>query len=135
LLHDVGKLVLAANFGGQYREVVRLAETGEITLAEAERQSFQATHADVGGYLLGLWGLPVPVVEAIALHHSPEQSTTPEFSPLSAVHVANALVQELRPSGLQALPAINLSYLELLGLSGRLEGWRRALREASQPDA
>jgi len=135
LLHDVGKLVFAANFGGQYRQVVRLAETGEITLAEAERQSFQATHADVGGYLLGLWGLPVPVVEAIALHHSPEQSTTPAFSPLSAVHVANALVQELRPSGLQALPAINLSYLELLGLSGRLEGWRRALREASQPDA
>jgi len=31
---------------------------------EAEREIFGSTHAEAGGYLLGLWGLPVPVVEA-----------------------------------------------------------------------
>jgi hypothetical protein len=42
---------------------------GDAAMAEAERLVFCADHAEVGGYLLGLWGLPVPVVEAIALHH------------------------------------------------------------------
>ena len=35
--------------------------------AAAETRVFGSDHGDVGGYLLGLWGLPVPVVEAIAL--------------------------------------------------------------------
>ena len=111
--------------------MIRYAEITCCTLADAEQQIFSTTHADVGGYLLGLWGLPVPVVEAVALHHRPEQAAVQPFSPLTAVHVANALVQELRPGALKALPApLNVSYLDQAGLSARLDGWRRMLREA-----
>ena len=34
-------------------------------------------HAEVGAYLLGLWGLPVPVVEAVAHHHAPATRVAP----------------------------------------------------------
>jgi HD-like signal output (HDOD) protein len=33
---------------------------------DAERELFGATHAEVGAWLLGIWGLPVPIVEAMA---------------------------------------------------------------------
>ena len=88
MLHDAGKVVLAANFAPQYVEAMRLARTNNLELLAAEEQVFGANHAAVGGYLLGLWGLPVPVVEAIALHHNPARSLNRTFSPLTAVHVA-----------------------------------------------
>src|SRR5439155_19134618 len=86
MLHDSGKLVLAANFTRQFNQVLELAWGEKLGQAAAEQQVFGATHAEVGGYLLGLWGLPVPVVEAIALHHCPGRSTQKCFSPLTAVH-------------------------------------------------
>ena len=38
---------------------------------EAEQLLFGFTHAEVGAYLLGLWGLPPAAVEAVAFHHEP----------------------------------------------------------------
>ena len=71
LLHDTGKLILASNFAEPYAQAVRRAREKRIDLTMLEQQMFGATHADVGGYLLGLWGLPVPVVDAIALFSLP----------------------------------------------------------------
>ena len=41
--------------------------------AAAEREIFGVTHAEVGAYLLGLWGIPFPIVEAVAFHHRPNE--------------------------------------------------------------
>jgi HD-like signal output (HDOD) protein len=72
LLHDAGKAALAFNFPQEYAQALRDPVDGEVDRLGAEQRAFGASHADVGGYLLGLWGLPVPVVEAIALHHQPQ---------------------------------------------------------------
>jgi HD-like signal output (HDOD) protein len=123
LLHDAGKAALAFNFPDQYGAVMRqVAANGGDPLA-AEHDTFGANHADVGGYLLGLWGLPTPVVEAIALHHHPAESKNQSFSPLTAVHVANTLTQASGPG----TPALDMNYLERLQLAGRLDSWREAL--------
>jgi HD-like signal output (HDOD) protein len=129
LLHDIGKLVLAVNLPGEYAEAMRLAHSG-LELPLAELQVFGANHADVGGYLIGLWGLPVPVVEAVALHHSPSRATQPTFSPLTGVHAANVLEWE-RPHSANGVPAPHLddNYLGLVGVSSRLAAWRQALAE------
>ena len=50
-----------------------------------------ASHAEVGAYLLGLWGLPYPVIEAVAHHHAPERSGARQFDVLAALAVAVAL--------------------------------------------
>ena len=93
MLHDIGKLVLAVNLPNEYTEATRLSQSG-LELPLAETQVFGANHADVGGYLIGLWGLPVPVVEAVALHHFPSRSTQTVFSPLTSIHVANVMEWE-----------------------------------------
>ena len=90
---------------------------------------FGSTHAEVAGYLFGLWGLPVPVVEAIALHHTPEAAGHRRFDVITAVHVANALVPRPDQTGLEPpLEGLNLDYLQALGLEGRVPGWQTAVQ-------
>lgn len=123
LLHDAGKAALAFNFPDQYGKILQQASHSDARLLLAEQENFGANHADVGGYLLGLWGLPTPVVEAIALHHRPSLSEGDSFSPLTAVHVADAFIHAHG----SAEPAVDAPYLERLRLTDRLAGWRDEL--------
>ncbi len=75
-----------------------LAQENEIPLCEAELKCLGACHASVGAYLLGLWGMADPIVDAVAFHHQPRECEAKGFSPLTAVYVANVLVNEARPS-------------------------------------
>ena len=71
VLHDVGRLALATVMPGVYAGVERDRRAGaDLTSIELERLG--ATHGDVGAYLLRLWGLPFPLVDAVARHHDPE---------------------------------------------------------------
>jgi HD-like signal output (HDOD) protein len=125
LLHDLGKLMLVANMPAEYTEAMDAAQSGSIQDFEAEEQRFGATHADLGGYLLGLWGLPVTIVEAVALHHSPSKSVSRSFSPLTAVHIASVLAAEratIPEPG--ALPVLDMGYLAGVGVAAKIDGWR-----------
>lgn len=128
LLHDVGKLILAANFDQQYRGAQSLSTKQGVPLWEVETEIFGATHGEVGAYLLGLWGLPVDLMEATALHHYPGCGTDRRFSALTAVHVANVLEYEVT-SGKQDSPApkIDMQYLEDIGVADCLDSWRTAV--------
>ena len=95
LMHDVGKLVLAANLPIEFARAIQVANDDAVTIFEAEARVFGATHAGVGGHLLGLWGIPNPIVEAVNFHHQPSAANSSEFSPLAAVHVANVLRQSV----------------------------------------
>lgn len=95
LLHDTGKLVLAANLSQQYQEAQTLSRQHGSPIQEAEKQAFGVTHAEVGAYLLSLWGLPFPIVEAIAYHHHPGGCPQKEMGVLAAIHVANSLENRL----------------------------------------
>jgi putative nucleotidyltransferase with HDIG domain len=98
MMHDVGKLVLAVNMQEQYAAFAELVAENPASEVEEEIKMFGASHADVGAYLLGLWGLPDPIVEAVAYHHCPRKSGAIRFAPLVAVHLANALAHtEQRP--------------------------------------
>jgi HD-like signal output (HDOD) protein len=125
LLHDAGKAALAFNFPEEYGQALRDPADGKIDPLGAEQRAFGASHADVGGYLLGLWGLPVPVVEAIALHHQPQLAADKTFTPLTAVHVANALVHA--GDRRECPPAVDRQYLATLGLGDRIDVWQREL--------
>ena len=135
LLHDTGKLVLASNFPAEYNQVLELTQDERQGLLTAEEHAFGANHAEVGGYLLGLWGLPVPVVEAIALHHQPSMCPHLEFSPLTAVHAADALINVHREHSEETLAAeLDLKYLGILGLDDRVEHWRAAAEANLHPE-
>ncbi|HEY2387682.1 MAG TPA: response regulator [Candidatus Binatia bacterium] len=128
ILHDIGKLVLASRMPGHLRAVLDEArQTGEETFA-VEQRAGEATHAAVGAYLLGLWGLPYPIVEAVAYHHEPRRVPYERFELLGVVHVADALAHESlsgAPPGADGLPAgIDVAYLEQLGLVQQVSQWR-----------
>jgi HD-like signal output (HDOD) protein len=125
LLHDVGILVFAANVLKRYDAMLKTAHDQGIPVWEVERQEFGATHEDVGAYLLGLWGLGDPIVEAVAFHHHPSDCVGNTFSPLTAVHVANVLQQELSQQATGDVPfQIDSTYLDTLHMTDRLPHWR-----------
>lgn len=125
MLHDVGKLMLANNLPEQFQQAINLAAERQIPFTQAEQEVFGATHAGVGACLLGLWGLPSTIVEAVAFHHTPRMAEAKILGPLTAVHVANALEHELH----EAEPrnehsTLDLDYLTSIGVQDRLERWR-----------
>jgi HD-like signal output (HDOD) protein len=125
MLHDIGKLLMAANYPGDYDRVTRLMEEDGQSSCQAEKEIFGVSHASVGGYLLGLWGLPVTVVEAIALHHSPHRTSSPSFGPLAAVHAANVFEHERTVTlRADAENELDCPYLGALGLKERVPVWR-----------
>ena len=124
MLHDWGKLVLAANLPAQYEEAMDAASQQFVPLWQAEMDTFAASHAEVGAYLAGLWGLPDPIVEAIAFHHEPHQAPSREFTPLAAVHVANALEHEDYAGGeTRGRLEVDEAYLDSLGILHHLPHW------------
>lgn len=136
LLHDLGKLILATNFNDTYRQVQTEAQHSEQQLWKLEHQTFGTSHAEIGAYLMGLWNLENPIIEAIAFHHSPGKSVASRVGLLTAVHVANALDHEEDPS---QDPESDLrydhEYLDRLGVSNRISEWRRVCVEYAERNA
>jgi len=122
MLHDMGKLMLASALPGEFAHALGLAAEKKIPLHEAEQQIFGATHAGLIAYLLGLWGLPVGIVEAVAFHHHPEKSNLKQFTALTAVHVADYFAHSLNEDYDTA--PLNEAYLTEIHLAHRLPAWR-----------
>lgn len=121
LLHDIGILILAESDPRGYAELV--TALSDCELSDPERRLCGASHADVGGYLVGLWGMPDAVVQAVAFHHTPQRAADHAFSPLTAVHVANGFLNDdwIAPKG--AGMSIDREYLRQIGLVDRLPDW------------
>jgi putative nucleotidyltransferase with HDIG domain len=125
MLHDIGEVMLATSLPEKYEKAVKLAAEQQIALVDAEREIFGVTHAQVGAYLLGLWGLPITIVEAVAFHHTPQESPVKSFSPLTAVHAGSALERQIsEPESKDGETALDLEYLAELGLAERVPVWR-----------
>ena len=131
MLHDIGKVMLASSFADQYASAASLSAERKIPMIEAEKEIFGVSHAEVGAYLLGLWGLPISIVEAVALHHLPRASGIKTFTPLTAVHAASVFENEISENGIGAPRAqIDDEYMRNTGLADRVEDWRDIAREA-----
>jgi HD-like signal output (HDOD) protein len=125
MLHDVGKLVLASNMGQDYRRVLELVREKNLRVFQAEREILGATHAEVGAYLISLWGFADPIVEAVCWHHDAERVLCHDFSPLTAVAVANGFDHEqvqLLPG--QAYQGKDIPCITRPEYMGRLADWR-----------
>jgi HD-like signal output (HDOD) protein/CheY-like chemotaxis protein len=139
LLHDLGKVVLATNFDDLYGRVYSLAHKQPVALWDIEREMFGASHGEIGACLVGMWNMPRSVVEAAAFHHEPPLGEHQQLTPLAAVHIANVLEHEIRPSDeFRLAPVINPAFLNEIGLLQRLPVWRAAFangRDASSRPA
>ena len=133
MLHDVGKLILAWKLSSHFEKTLAEAFGARCPVNKVEERENGFSHAEIGAYLLGLWGLPYTVVEAVALHHGPNRVPHQNIDAISAVFAANLLAHELEESSSGGAPVYNLEdYQEefaALGVGGILPEWRAMAAE------
>lgn len=99
LLHDIGLLVLIENYPEFYKTNCVGDEAPEWDLKQLEKETFSVSHCEVGGYLLGNWGLPDSIVESTISHHlSPLEIEKPIGVP-DLVRLANKIVEVAERKG------------------------------------
>ncbi|MBI4881558.1 MAG: HDOD domain-containing protein [Planctomycetes bacterium] len=127
MLHDTGRLIFAVKAPDAYRAVVEAAGERDRPHCAAERTALGASHAEVGAYLLGIWGIPYPIIEAVAFHEEPARTGSRAFDVVGAVHVADALAREVA-HGTRAPPP-DAAYLGSVGRGEEsLAEWRALAR-------
>lgn len=134
LLHDFGKLVLAANLPEEFQQAVQRAADEELEIWQAELDAFGSHHGEIGACLLSIWGLPSAIIEAVGLHHRPARLSSAEFTPLAAVHVANVFARTADLEHPQpALPQLDMEYLQAAGWGDRVADWTQVISEMNAP--
>jgi HD-like signal output (HDOD) protein len=74
LLHDVGELVNSMLLPAEFKGAAERAVRENISLYDAEKESFGFTHCDTGKLLAEHWSLPPDIRNVIEFHHTPEQA-------------------------------------------------------------
>jgi putative nucleotidyltransferase with HDIG domain len=119
LLHDVGHLVVRAFMPEQHQQIMeRVGESGQ-TLSDLETEIIGATHADIGAYLLDLWGLPYSIVEAVARHHDAPSISERKLDTVHTVYIAQALAAS--NSNRHSPNSVTDEYLTELGILQRVQ--------------
>jgi HD-like signal output (HDOD) protein/CheY-like chemotaxis protein len=116
MLHNVGTLALVARPPAEQRANGAYARAHRTTAEAAERARLGVTHAEIGAYLLGLWGLPAEVIEAVGSHHLPLEGRS-TLDPSAVVHVAEVLSAEALGSGEHESTPLPDEALERLGVA------------------
>lgn len=134
MLHDIGKLILIEHFPDKYNEVISLVIDKHLAAHEAENEIFCVSHALVGAHLLGLWGFPDAVVEAVAFHHCPGDSRSKGLDLAGVVYVADIMEyhEQYQKGTWQRLSGVNEAYLKACGVTDRVLLWRDFLRTTRQ---
>ena len=135
LLHDVGKLVIADRSPEHFARALSGAREDRKPLYAIEEELIGISHADVGAYLLSLWGLPYPLVEAVAHHHHPQRVRHDRMDMIIAVYAANILANEHAPKTTYnsefVYDAIDRKILESVGEGDKIEEMHKVAEEAT----
>jgi putative nucleotidyltransferase with HDIG domain len=133
LLHDIGYWLLAHECPERLANAVETAVAERIPLYEAEARVLGASHAQIGAYLLGLWGLPQSIVEAVAHHHTPHSVPQSTFEPLAALAVANALLptDDASAFGVALMRGLKVDSTFLSGVNAPFD-WAEAVQRVSK---
>lgn len=131
VLHDAGKLVLASRLPEEFERALEESRARQLPLHIVEQERMGTTHAEIGAYLLGLWGLSGALVDAVSRHHRPVASPADGagLSVLAIAHIADGLAWEapLVKAGEPASAWTDLldhAYLGGIGAEAELPGWR-----------
>ncbi len=118
LLHDIGKVILTLEFPTEYQAAMNEAQGKSISIFDAEKNQFNATHANVGSWLAEKWRFPRNLIEVIECHHRPALAKNAPME-TAIVHMADLLVRA-RGFGFAGeifVPEVNTIAYELLKLS------------------
>ncbi|MBI3450408.1 MAG: HDOD domain-containing protein [Acidobacteria bacterium] len=131
LVHDIGRIIIALGLPGEFASIAREVRTSGRPFHLVEEATLGVTHAEVGAYLLGVWGLPFSIVECVAYHHRPGALGEGPCGVLAAVHAADALV-DTTCTGETLAPIeerLDVAFLDRAGYASNLATWRALAAE------
>jgi HD-like signal output (HDOD) protein len=73
LLHDAGKLAVAASLRDQYALILNLWSCSDRSIQDCEREILDCDHAELSGLVLARWELPAFLQRAVHDHHQPRE--------------------------------------------------------------
>jgi HD-like signal output (HDOD) protein/ActR/RegA family two-component response regulator len=134
MLHGVGLLVLAQSDPYELGELIAAARERSAPLHTVEYEWRGSSHAELGAYVLGMWGLPDPIVEGVAHQYRAERLVAPGLDIALVAHVASVLAAELVPDAVAASAGgLDEATLAAAGLAGSAAAWRTlAVAEAAR---
>lgn len=131
MLRDIGKLLLAYSMPERFVEYQQRLETENDSEA-LQAEYFGAGHLQIGAYLLGLWGLPNPVVEAVAFSESPGSAHHDVFDAIGVLHVASRFAQDIAAEPTDPESGIDAAYLERVGVLGHWSQWQSRVAKRAE---
>ncbi len=125
LIHGCGKLALASKFPDEYKLVIENAKKNKTFLFTEENNIFGVSHAVVGAFLMGTWGLPLKIIESLLYYHNPSSSSDEHFDVTAAVHIAHNISKERKQkTNICYENMYDMKFIKKLGLEEKLEKWR-----------
>ncbi len=94
LLHDLGKVALAAWLENRSTGMLQLAIGANKTFDEVERMVLGFDHCDVGGFLAEQWNLPETFTHAMRHHHNPN-AMDPHVAVVDCVHIGDYMAMSM----------------------------------------
>ena len=123
LLLDIGQAVLALCSPQTFSEVIQIARESNRPWHEVEKEAFGVAHPEVGACLLGLWGLPLELIEVVAYHHAPSTVKHSQTAMLAAVHVADAVIDATADQPEKLLNRLDAAFVARTGVNRCLNEW------------
>ncbi len=117
LLHDLGKVVIRAEFPDSYKEIILVSEEKRLSFRQVESEVLDIDHGEIGLFLTNQWNLPERLVEPIAFHHQVEKARKYKKE-TAIVHFADILIRALGYGygGDPWVPELNDKAWQILGL-------------------
>lgn len=90
LLHDIGKVTFFKIYNEEYDELYKPEENFNLEeINKLEKEKFNVSHEELGGYLLRWWDIPYAIVESALYHHNPMLSSEVNRELVSMIHIAD----------------------------------------------
>jgi HD-like signal output (HDOD) protein len=133
LVHGIGELVLASCLPEVACRALNEARASGLPIEEAQRRELGVSHVELGAYLLGLWGLPEAIVDAVA-RQGQEPGATIDVA--GAVHLADRLLRQLEAQNNEGWrgppPPLDGNLVARAALESRMGDWHALAREAAE---
>lgn len=98
LFHNAGALMLASINQEKYEPLFRSSMSLPVSVMTKEQQTYGSNHAVIGVLMGQKWRLPVPMLNAIMLHHTAQCNRIKDDkvrSMVAVIKIANAIVAEI----------------------------------------
>ncbi|HWD20878.1 MAG TPA: HDOD domain-containing protein [Verrucomicrobiae bacterium] len=125
LMHEIGRFILVDNFPDQFKAACDGARNTKSPLSPRLRETFQTTPAQVGAYVLELWGLPTAVVSAVGGADDPQEDQGNGFTMTSALYIADRIASSRFPADGQPLEPWRADYLQFIGCAQDVPNWEK----------